>query len=569
MTASEIESPFVPAGITLLVRMKSRALLNQLRLGVEEAPIKVFATALFVALIWFALFKLFEGVFEHFQTTLLQSAVAIPLIFNFFFVALLVLLTISNAVLAYGSLFAHEEAAYLLSSPLATHSTVGIKYVESLFFSSWSLLLLGFPLMMAIARVQNETWVFYPMFVMLFLAFVPIPGAFGLVLAWCIARFLPRTLKRVLVWAAACGLIFTIVWGLRSVRAFYMLTDDWLNGFFARMSLVEAAILPSTWVARGIEATINDQHGDALLYLAVIAANALFLSWLAILLVSRSLALAYDRAATTRGLLGRPAARASGGACGNVFFFLPHAARLIAAKDARTFFRDPMQWSQLAILFGLMILYLANMPRFDIDQTESTWVSIVPFLNLTAISFILATFTSRFVFPLVSLEGHQLWLIGLLPISRAWILIAKFSFAFLVTFSMAACVMLLASYILGLTTISTIAHLTVTASVCYGLCGFAVGIGARLPMFSQRNPARIANGLGGTINLIASVILVSVMLVGMGYATLKYGYGTEGLTQTGGTTGPAILCGAVVLLGIISGTVALIIGARHLARLEV
>ena len=39
----------------------------------------------------------------------------------------------------------------------------------------------------------------------------------------------------------------------------------------------------------------------------------------------------------------------------------------------------------------------------------------------------------------------------------------------------------------------------VTLAICYGLCAFAVGIGARYPMFDQTNSARIATGSGSAV----------------------------------------------------------------------
>ena len=126
---------------------------------------------------------------------------------------------------------------------------------------------------------------------------------------------------------------------------------------------------------------------------------------------------AFDHASSMRGSDRRPSSRPAGGLAGYIFFYLPMRMRLIAAKDMRTFFRAPLQWTQLVILFGLMALYLVNVPRFSGHNPLDGWGMIIPYLNFGAISFILATFTSRFVFPLVSLEGHQMWLIGMLPLT--------------------------------------------------------------------------------------------------------------------------------------------------------
>jgi len=230
------DPPFRPAGTLLLARVKLRALLNHFLEIVAEAPVKVLATAIFIGLIWLALYGLFYKVFDYFQMSLLQSVVAIPLIFHFFFVALLVLLTLSNAILMYGALFTHEEAAYLLAAPVRVRSTVLVKFGESLFFSSWSLLLLGLPLMMAIAAVYDgESWSFYALFLLLFVSFVPIPGALGLLTAWGVARFLPHTLRRFEVYAAMACLAVMMVWGMRTVRELRWINEDWLDDFFARL----------------------------------------------------------------------------------------------------------------------------------------------------------------------------------------------------------------------------------------------------------------------------------------------------------------------------------------------
>ena len=54
---------------------------------------------------------------------------------------------------------------------------------------------------------------------------------------------------------------------------------------------------------------------------------------------------------------------------------------------------------------------------------------MVSFLNLAVVGLILSTFTTRFIYPMISLEGHCFWILGLLPIERDTILWSKFWFA--------------------------------------------------------------------------------------------------------------------------------------------
>jgi hypothetical protein len=119
---------------------------------------------------------------------------------------------------------------------------------------------------------------------------------------------------------------------------------------------------------------------------------------------------------------------------------------------------------------------------------------------------------------------------------------------------------------LHLDTVWTLIHLAVTFGVCFGLCGFSVGLGARVPLFGQSNVARIANGLGGTLNLLASVALVSMLLGGVGVATWR----SRNLSSN---TLPDMisiaLCVASILSGVAAGLYAMRIGARHFDRIEV
>jgi len=566
------EADTTQAGLGVLVRLKLTVLRNLLREAVNESPLKLTTSAAFVVLIWFGLFWLFLAIFESIQTTPVEAAVVVPVMFNVFFLALLVLLAFSNAILAYGSLFSGPEPGFLLSTPIAPINLVLIKYLESLFFASWSLILLGLPLMMAMARSYEESWVFYPLFMAFFLFFVPIPGALGLLLAWLAARISAHGGRRALMAGAVAALLIAAVWTIRTVHDREMLDDQWAAAFFSRMNFIETAVLPSTWVARGIERALRHQPGEALGYLAVTVSNALFISLVAVQICARRFVITYDRATSNppnadRGIKGRTRASHIGtGLCELIFFYLPVRLRLIAGKDLRTFLRDPLQWSQLAILFGLMGLYLLNLPRFYLEIFESTWGAIVPFLNLCAVTLILATFTSRFVFPLVSLEGHQLWLIGLLPVSRGRVLLAKFAYALTVTVGAAIGVTVLAAVSLKMTWCWGSIHIAVTLSVCVGLCGLAVGLGARLPMFGQVNAGRIANGFGGTINLIASVMLVVLALAGMALVTGR-------TRQLGAVEGPDaiswLIIAAVMVISIATGLTALHIGARHFRHREV
>jgi ABC-2 type transport system permease protein len=547
--------------------MKLVVLRNRLRQAASESPLKVAVGVVFLGAIWFGLYALFNLIFESFDKTPLEGAVVVPVIFNFFFLALLILLGFSNAVIVYGSLFAREEPEFLLAAPVRPTQLVLIKYFESLFFASWALILLGLPLMMAMARSFEEDTAFYLLFLAFFLFFVPIPGGLGLILAWLAARFSPGRGERALILAGAVVLLAAALWSLRVARSVELVPERWASEFFSRMDFVQAILLPSTWVSRGIEQVLRQRHGLALGYLAVTLANALFVSWVAVQVCGRGFLSTYNRAmagASSR-TSGRQGSDRRANICELPFIYLPTQLRLIAAKDLRTFLRDPMQWSQLAVLFGLMVLYLLNMPRFYRDFADTSWGLLLPFLNLCAVTLMLATFTTRFVFPLVSLEGRQLWMLNLLPLSRGRIMLAKLAYAATVTSPLAIATPLLAARSLDLNWSWSLVHVTASLAACLSLCGLAVGIGARLPLFAERNPGRIANGFGGTVNLVASVSVVLVILAGMALASER----VRRLDLNTPDRTVLLFVGGSCLIALGVGLLALCLGARHLSRVEV
>ena len=73
---------------------------------------------------------------------------------------------------------------------------------------------------------------------------------------------------------------------------------------------------------------------------------------------------------------------------------------------------------------------------------------MVSFLNLAVVGLILSTFTTRFIYPMISLEGHCFWILGLLPIERDTILWSKFWFASLGSWVPCALLVLLSDMML-------------------------------------------------------------------------------------------------------------------------
>src|SRR5207245_7502011 len=105
------------------------------------------------------------------------------------------------------------------------------------------------------------------------------------------------------------------------------------------------------------------------------------------------------------------------------------AKREFVLKDIKLFFRDTTQWSQLILLVVLVVVYVFNIKALPLHKGEPVgffYVTLVSFLNLGLAGFVLASIAARFIFPAVSLEGRQMWLLRSSPLGLKALVWSKY-----------------------------------------------------------------------------------------------------------------------------------------------
>lgn len=560
------ETPQFRPHARVLAAFRGMQLKHAIDQHLRDSPGQTFMVLVLLAFIWAALHQLLVFIFKHVQNWQLVAVVANQQIFVHFFLALAVMLAFSTGVLAFGALFGKSEPAHLLAMPASPQQIMFIKWVEGTFLSSWSFLLLGVPLMLAVATTTDVEWYYYPLFVGHFSGFVLIPCTLGYLAAWAVAMWLPRRPMVIALWVGFALVVIVIAWFAR-LSALDVTTEEWVSRILEHTSAMKNPWLPSTWSAMGIVAVLQRDVGQSLFYLFIVLANAAFLIWVTINIVGRTWATAYDRAQQGRFVPIIRSGWITATVINTLFFFVPRSWRYLLLKDLRTFARDATQWTQMLIMLALLVLYALNLRELPFDLGNPRVKGLVAFLNLTTISLILATFTSRFIFPMLSLESQQIWMLGLLPCKRSTLLVLKFVFAFAMTAISGLTVLLLALRQIDLPASWIAFHTLICLCVCIGLSGISVGVGARLPMLGQRNPARIASGFGGTVNLVVSMVFVAIMMFSV--ASVTYGEFNIGRIEVPALSSKSWwILGALCVFSIATAIAVLKIGTDHFNKLE-
>jgi ABC-2 type transport system permease protein len=480
---------------------------------------------------WAGLFSLFYLGFSFVVSNVgmpgaTYHAQTVQFVFTLFFMSLQVMLIFSAGIILYGGLYASNETALLMTLPVRDSRLVFYRFQEALFFSSWGFFLLASPMMIAYGLVVNAPWYYYAYLPALMIAFAYIPCALGGIACLVLISRVPH-LRRIIVGAIALvvmAITYSSIWNALDIENADLLGTAWFKQTFRRFEFTRGEWLPSTWLSNGLLEAARRQSVDlgdlpwfqSGKYLVVLVSNALFLHvlllWVGGLIFRDSYHGLYARQArethATMFWIDRVFEK--------LMFFLPRKMQLLIIKDIRLFRRDPVQWSQFIIFFGLLMLYFANIDRFRqhrADLSIMTWVNIVSFLNLAVVGLILSTFTTRFIYPLISLEGRRFWILGRLPVDRDTILWGKFFFATCGSWLPCAVLVLASDLLLDVSFLVMAVHQFISVLLCIGLSGMAVGLGAIMPDFREQSPSKIAAGFGGTLNLVLSAIYILLVVL--------------------------------------------------------
>jgi ABC-2 type transport system permease protein len=535
----------VASGAPLPTEDREAQLLWRLRYQIARSSLRqLFTTArlrtsLVVGLsifFWTGLFVLFYEGFSFIVDRLgtaggTYHADTFRFVFHLFFLSLNVMLVFSAGIILYTGLFHSPEARFLLTLPVRAERVVLFKFQEALFFSSWGFFLLASPIMVAYGIVNAAPWYYYALLVPLILSFVYIPCSIGAICCLYIIRRMPQ-LRRIVVAAAALAVIAVTVpaiWQTVNTPESRLFGSDWFNETLQRFRFSQSDWLPSSWMTNclleaarpsGLVITANYAVDvptfKSFMYLALLISNALMLHVVLVWFAKR-----WFRESYAQFAVRRPPARKIGTSWSDRLIDWPlrlfsEPVRLLFLKDWRLLRRDPAQWSQFLIFFGLLGLYFLNIDRFK-NPTNAvgteTWVNMVSFLNLTVVGLILSTFTTRFIYPMVSLEGHCFWILGLLPIDRTTILWSKFWFASIGAWVPCSVLILLSDMMLQVSALVIWIHQLTCVLLCMGLASIAVGLGAMMPNFRETSPSKIAAGFGGTLNLVLSALYIMLIVV--------------------------------------------------------
>ncbi len=488
-------------------------LLNQIRAIKKHSRLKIFVVGFMAIGLFWAMFFVPYKVFLFLESLGSFGLVIIDRLLFLLFMGLFGMLIFSNCIISYSSAYKARETVYFFTLPLEHTEIYFIKLIDSIILSSWTFLCFLIPVLSAYAAVRELGLVFYFSLLLFFIPFAVIAGALGSLITMLAIKFIPKQFVRYFVWmlvvlfiSACIGLIVTGKAVNQSDNEVMFL----LTNFIPHFAFTQCVFLPNFWISDGLLKIISADYKQSLFWWLLLVSNGLFFSYIA-LLVSKFIY--YDSWANTRFQGIRKFYVAGKSKLEKVFGwfnFIPLPIRAMVIKDIRVFIRDPLQWSQFTIFFGLLAIYFINIRNLGYQNVLPFWKNIISFLNLASTNLTLASLSVRFVFPQLSLEGKRFWILGLAPVTKKTLLFEKFWLNSLIALSISFPLISISNYMLNVSAQVAVLSGIMVVFMSFALISICIGLGALFPNFKEDNPAAIVSGFGGTLALVLTLIYIAV-----------------------------------------------------------
>ncbi|MBA4389295.1 MAG: hypothetical protein C0404_15090 [Verrucomicrobia bacterium] len=489
------------SAVSALVRKHIWQALNIRMVLEQQSPLKVVFIIVFAAFFEAGLCLLFLDAFKFLDSLGGIGVMVISRLFSLFFLGMGAMLAASGIVTSYTTVFRSDEIPFLFSRPLSHGQVAVYKFIESTLLSSWAFFFVIVPFVWAYGWHERLSPLFALWLFVFSLPFLAICSGIGTILTILMVRWMPpaRYMKwPILIVAAAVALYF---W--RESLAAYQATRE---GQFSIASLAPGfqystnPLLPSWWISEGVLSLSNGQWFRGFMILNVMISSCLLIVGIISALGRRVFYGAWLR--TVEGDSGTARRPVMFLRWDRPWKFINDQVRAIVFKDIRTFLRDPMQWSQALIFFGLLGLYFTNLRDLRYHSLPDVGRNAIAFLNIFSVSAVMCSLSSRFIYPQLSLEGQGFWIVGLSPVTMTMVLVTKFVTALVCMLAASITLMVLSTLMLGYSSSMMLVSILVAVSVSCAISALSTGLGSVFLDLRQRNPAAIVSGFGGTLNLV-------------------------------------------------------------------
>jgi ABC-2 type transport system permease protein len=556
-----------------LLYPRSRALVNGLTRLDREGRWKLAGAAALIAGVWVGLFVGIRELLGACYGIELFGEYLVDRLLSLFFLSFSGILLFSNVVTGLASFYLSDDLPIVNAAPVERLRIFYARFTETVLGSSWMVAVFGAPVLLAYGTVHHASWRYYMLAAVATPAYFVIPATFAVAFVTILVNVFPARRARdflMILGIAFLGVGFLLFRAIRPERLVDPNAFASMAEFFGQLSVPDSPFLPSTWITRALTAEMRGRAGafePASRLLLTAGAAVVMCAWFTSALYFSGWSKAQEgRRAYLNRFRGDALAKAGARVLGQ-------RGGAILAKDARTFFRDAGQWSQLLLLLSVVGIYLLSIKALPFDALNfptSAYRNAVAFLNLGMGGFVIAAIAARFLFPAISAEGRGIWILRAAPMDARELVRAKFGSGVVPLTVVGVGISISSNVLLRTSTFVLVESALTTAVIASAIAALAVGMGARMPDFKSENLQKVAASFGGLVYMAAALAYLAAVVALEAYPTWRI---YESFSMKDRLTPVQLLvCGGcfagVLLLSFVVGLGAMRDGARSLEERE-
>lgn len=514
--ALQLEAP--QPGIVQLLAPRGLAARNRYRRMSRAARTRAAGLAALGVAFGAGIFFFFHRVLSYFLSVEDFGRILTYKLLGMVFVTFFSILLFSNIVASLSTFFLSRELDRIVAAPVPSRRFFYARFAETMIESSWMMLLFSLPAFLAYGVVHDAGMEFYAVTALTLPPFLIIPAALGIVVTTVLVNVFPaRRTKDILLLLSilAVAMLYLL---FRLVRPERLVNPEGFSdfmAFLAAMQTPDSLFLPTTWAAEILSPLLGVREGTPFFYLALLTSTAAVAAMASESVIGRLYLPGWSKAQEGRQarLTQKPAWERM-----LAIITLPFSTqtRLLMIKEVKTFFRDTSQWSQLILLFALVVVYVYNfsvLPLAGNPLVTFYFKNVIAFLNLGLAGFVVAAVAVRFVFPSFSLEGKAFWIVKTAPLTLRRLWWAKYWVNAVPLLILGEVLVVATNTYLGVTPFMMWLSAGTLFLMIFTVVALGLAVGAAYPRFDADNAAQVAAGMGGLIYMVLCMSFIGAVVV--------------------------------------------------------
>ena len=465
------------------------------------------------------LFVLSSRVLVYFQSVEMIGDLLAKELLSMVFLTFFSLLIFSNIITALSTLYLSKDLEFCHSVPVSIEVLFAARGFSTFLNSSWMALIFAVPILGAYGYVYAPGVGFYLNLLHLMVGLGLIASGLGILLTMILVRVFPAQRTRDVILLLSILMVVGLYLLFRFLRPERLVDPETALSVMHYVSALKAPdspYLPTHWITEILWGRLQgSERGGEGFYLLLTWSTALslvvFNIWTASFIYFNGFSRAQEAKKRLMGgkrlldLLIRVVTKP----------FKPDLS-VMMAKDIRIFFRDNTQWSQLLLLFALVVVYVYNFKVLPLEKSPLPLDFLqngLAFLNMGLAGFVLAAVGVRFVFTAVSAEGEAFWILRSSPMRLRRYLWGKHFFFLVPMLFLGLVLIVVTNNYLEATRFMMLLSSGTMILMVFGIVSLGIGFGAMYPRFDHENIGQVATGFGGLLYMMVSALFIGAVVV--------------------------------------------------------